>query len=79
MLYNLGAKKLSKVAVFSLRLLLGQLLVLSLPWLVVLNNTMRLEGNLYIFILNFATVLPFLQVCRSCVLPEVFATLNSSK
>ena len=27
MLYNLGAKKLSKVAVFSLRLLLGQLLV----------------------------------------------------
>ena len=43
--------------------LLGQLLVLYLPWLVVLNNSMRLEDNLYRFILNFATALPFLQVC----------------
>ena len=43
--------------------LLGQLLVLYLPWLVVLNNSMKSEGNLYIFIVNFATALPFLQVC----------------
>ena len=64
MLNNLGAKKkLTKVAIFSLRLVLGQLLVLYLPWLVVLNNSMRLEDILYRFILNFATALPFLQVC----------------
>ena len=63
MLNNLGAKKIKQGCSFLLRLLLGQLLVLYLPWLVVLNNSMKSEGNLYIFIVNFATVLPFLQVC----------------
>ena len=43
--------------------LLGQLLVLYLPWLVVLNNSMRSEGKFYIFTLNFAHAHPILQVC----------------